>query len=215
MRVLIVGAAPCDRIRSRDLLIRLDAESDMVIAVDAGAEHCEAAGIVPGLIIGDLDSLSEGTELRLKAEGTLVARFPSDKDESDLDLAIVEARARGATMVTMCCVEGGRTDHFLAAIGSLARAADMHPVIVEPDTTVWLVDASNDDLLEVAGVGTRLSVLPIEGAAVVSVDGVRWPLSHERLDPLSSRGISNVVTAAAATVRAHEGVVVVIADERD
>lgn len=214
MRTLIVGAAPCEHTACVTLVSELASDVDVVIAVDGGAELCSAAGVVPQLIIGDLDSLSDVTRIALEARGALVQRFPADKNESDLDLAILEARRRHTDELVMTGVTGGRADHFLAAVGSLVRASDMSPRIEEAHVAIWVVDAARHPSVSLTGRGRRLSIVPVEGDAVITATGVQWPLHAERIAPLSSRGLSNVITGDVASIRSLEGVAVLVADDR-
>ncbi|MFU8778494.1 MAG: hypothetical protein ACNA7M_12625, partial [Roseovarius sp.] len=62
------------------------------------------------------------TKGRLEADGRRrhaaaeVRRHPRDKDVLDLELALDEAAARGATTMIVVGVFGGRLDHELAAL---------------------------------------------------------------------------------------------------
>lgn len=60
-------------------------------------------------------------------------------------------------------------------------------------------------------VGDLVSLLPVGGdAAGVSTNGLRWPLDRETLAIGRSRGLSNVVDAAPASVSLESGVLLVI-----
>jgi thiamine pyrophosphokinase len=49
----------------------------------------------------------------------------------------------------------------------------------------------------------------VVGPAVVSATGTRWTLERAALEPLSSRGVSNVIVADEARITVHQGVVLV------
>src|SRR5438045_9313557 len=70
---------------------------DYVVAADGGAFALERWKLLPHLIVGDMDSLGDAGVVRFARQGIPVAKFPAAKDESDLELAIAQAIAAGAT----------------------------------------------------------------------------------------------------------------------
>lgn len=211
MKMLMVCSAPMDDPSS--VLMRVVATVDMVVAVDGGAAHCLAAGIDPDLVIGDLDSLDARTAQQLRARGVAFRTVSSDKDVSDLDLALEYASQTHAVHVVACGVTGGRLDHTLASIGSIARARV--PVdVVETGHLVWTLSMHHRDTVTVPRPGATFSVFGIGERTVVSIDGARWPLDHAELGSLSAHGLSNLVDGAhGARVTVHQGACVVIAQE--
>ncbi len=61
---------------------------DFLIAADGGARHALELGLVPSVVIGDLDSITDEDRRTLVASGTDIQVFPRDKDETDFELAL-------------------------------------------------------------------------------------------------------------------------------
>ena len=59
-------------------------------------------------------------------------------------------------------------------------------------------------------VGTTISVLAARPATGVTLDGFRWPLHGVSLEPGSTLGVSNVVTASPCRVAAGSGTLLLI-----
>lgn len=209
MNALLVGAAPTPG--ARELLPELAARHDLVIAVDGGGDLCVLAGVVPNALVGDLDSISPGGRASLVAAGSAVLTFPADKDETDLELAFAHASSHGASRVTVTAVSAGRLDHTLAALAVLAQFAELCPSLIEPGYHGWLLAPSGRLTLTVDGTGGLLSLLPWGGAATVSAEGLKWPLDRERLEPVSPRGVSNVLVSDGASITVHSGLLWVVA----
>lgn len=209
MRALLVCAARVDG--SSGLVSKLAPNADLVIAVDGGGLVCLEGGVTPDALIGDLDSSDSETVDRLLALGVPVHRFPAEKDSTDLELAIGEARAQGADEIVVTAATSGRLDHTLAVLAALAAAADLRPRIVEPDLSAWLLARSGRRELTLVGVGTTASLIPWGGIALVSARGVRWPLDHGEIGPESTLGVSNVIISRdGATFSLHQGVALVL-----
>ena len=209
-RVLLVAAAPVEGTCS--LLPSLAADVDLVIAVDGGGRVCLEAGVMPDIVLGDFDSLSPDDLGRLSELGASIMRFPAEKDASDLELALLEARRAGAGSVVVTAAMSGRLDHTLVALGVLSGAADLKPHVVEPDLEAWVLSATGRSALQLAGTGATFSVIPLGGPAVVSVTGAAWELSDHPLEPSASLGLSNRVSAQGqASVSVSSGIAVVIA----
>jgi len=204
---LLVGAAPGGA--NPALIARLAPSADVTIAVDGGAASCLAAGVVPAFVIGDLDSLDAEPLEALRTAGSEVIRFPADKDETDLDLALRYAATLGADNVLVTGVLSDRVDHTLASAGSICRSEFTNVEVWESDLRAW-VARERGPALELAGKGSTISVIAVLEPAVVSVAGVRWCLDHHRIQPASSLGLSNVITKDEASVIAHEGDVLVL-----
>lgn len=206
---LIVGAAPAPGALSwyRAAI----AGAPVVIAADGGLELCRAAGRVPEICIGDFDSVDEASLAAAAAAGARVVRFPAEKDASDLDLAIGLCRQEGLGPVLVTAAFTGRPDHTLAAFGALVRGRDLKARAEEPDW--WASALMAGDAADLAlRSGTRFSLLAIEGTAVVSVSGARYPLRDRPLRPLSSHGISNVAIEARQRVEVADGVVLLVVE---
>jgi len=185
-------------------------DATLVIAADGGARHATPLGLRLHHVIGDFDSLSAGDIDELEAAGVAVTRFPTNKDATDTELALLAALDAGATEITLLCTWGGRSDH---AIGTLALLA--HPrcgaatvAILDEQTRTQLL-RSGAELTLRGAVGRTISITPWGGDATISATGVRWTLDSALLVAGSTRGISNVATAAEAVVTAHNGAVLV------
>jgi thiamine pyrophosphokinase len=214
MRTLVVGAAPVPG--EYAFYNALLAEAHEVIAADAAAEWCVALGRVPDVAVGDFDSAEPGAAERLTALGVDVTCFPTDKDVSDLDLAVATARGRGARSVTLTACAHLRLDHTLAALGTLMGTADLDGELVEPEFAAWPLDADSRRVIHLVGpTGALVSVFSIGGTAEgVTLDGFRFPLDDAVLPPLSSLGLSNALRSSSASVALGHGRLLVMATGR-
>ncbi|MDH4139601.1 MAG: thiamine diphosphokinase [Coriobacteriia bacterium] len=205
---LVVGAAPTRRVDDA-FYRRLMEGASRVVAVDGGAGLCLRCDRTPDIVIGDMDSIQTEVLERLESEGVPLRRFPKDKDITDLDLALAEVARTSLTQVVLTACLGARVEHTLATLGSMARHADLSPVAREPDQTCWVLASSGRDSIALPAPGTTFSVMALQARALVSLNGVRYPLTQYLMDPLSSLGISNVVTEEHATAQVDMGVLLV------
>ena len=74
-----------------DLAAGLLRPNDFIISADGGLHHIRHLGLVPHLLIGDLDSISPQDEQWLREQQVEVRQFPVDKDFTDLELALQAA----------------------------------------------------------------------------------------------------------------------------
>lgn len=110
MRAALVGAAYVNA-------AHLQAECiDCVIAVDGGYAALARIGMRPDIAVGDFDSLGFTPDCPTRT-------FPVEKDASDMELALREARARGADEVLVYGGFSARLDHTLANLQMLLGAA--------------------------------------------------------------------------------------------
>jgi thiamine pyrophosphokinase len=189
------------------------ADADLVVAADGGARWLDAIGVMPGVLVGDLDSLDPQLVDRLERAGVRVERHPAAKDASDAELALHRAHESGAQEILMLGGLGGdRLDHEIANLLLLAdpRMGNRDLRLIRGGTTVRVAHAGHGLRLN-GRVGDLVSLLPIGGDAEgVRTEGLRFPLNGERLVLGPSRGLSNVVVAQPASVSLERGVLLVV-----
>lgn len=187
--------------------------SALLIAADGGAHVAAAYQLTPHVVIGDMDSVTPEVLAALEAGGAQIIRYPIEKNETDLELALLLAAERGATSVRVIGALGDRLDQTLANVYLLALPAlATHDVrIVAGAQEAWLYDASNGACTIHGAVGDTLSLLPLGGGVSgVTTEGLYYPLRDEDLRFGPARGVSNVLTHPHATVTARSGVLLIV-----
>lgn len=181
-----------------------------VVAADGGAQHARSLGLPVDVVVGDLDSVEQETLDALGCD-TVVHRYPTDKDATDLQLALdLVAEHDGVESVIVVGGTGGRFDHLLGNAAVLAG-----PAYAGLDV-VWLagqarVTVVHDHARIHGDPGDIVSLIPVGGPADgVTTAGLRWVLSRERLEVGSGRGISNEMTVAVAEVSVEAGSLLVV-----
>lgn len=183
---------------------------DALIAADGGARHCMALALSPAVVIGDFDSLSEAELAALQSNGAEIIRHPSNKDETDLELALLHAKQIGATEVVVLAALGARWDQTLANILLLThpKLSSMHIELVEGRQRIYAIKAQG---VIRAQPGDIVSLIPVGGdASGVITDGLKFPLNNETLYFGTTRGISNVLLNSQARVEVKHGVLLCV-----
>jgi len=183
-------------------------EKDFVVAADGGALALERWKFMPHLVVGDMDSLGDPGVERFERKGIPVKKFPATKDESDLELAVAQAIAAGATEIVLLGALGGeRLDHETANLLLLADP-DYDGVRIEARRGALRVRAvGGKGSLALAGpVEALVTLIPVNGDAEgVTTEGLRYPLRDETLRFGRARGLSNEVDSLPATVTVRKG----------
>ena len=196
-----------------------DAGLDLVVAADGGARHAAALGVRLDLWVGDGDSLGEEGLAALASAGVPIERSRPDKDETDVELAVGAAIARGATSLVIIGALGGeRIDHALANVALLAGAEliGRPTILLDERSRISLIRAPGEDgspaRADLDGKpGSIVSLLPFGGDAVgVTTDGLAYPLADATLPLGPARGVSNVIARPGASVTLRRGHLLVV-----
>ncbi len=207
--VLVVADAPGVSLEPWRALL---ATSPLVVAADGGARLALAAGRLPDLVVGDDDSLAEDGWYRAAGPAAAAPPFERhavDKDETDLELALLRAAtlAPAGAAIWILGAWGGRMDHSLANLCLLAHPglAGREVCLVDGAQRAWLLQGPGE--LRVAGrAGDGLSLLPLgDGVRVARTEGLAWSLCDAALPFGPARGVSNRLTAASALIALSTG----------
>jgi thiamine pyrophosphokinase len=193
--------------------------ADLMVAADGGGRFLAAAGLVPHMLVGDFDSLDEAAVDEARRRGARLVRHPVHKDKTDGELAVDEALRAGAGEVVLAGALGA-LDHVLGHLALLGRveSGGTPARLVSPSSTVRVLVAPAGVRLD-AGPGTRVSLAPLAGDAVVTLAGMDYPLTRGLLPGDACLGLGNAVSAAAtgatrapvrAAIEVHAGRVAVL-----
>ncbi len=188
-----------------------------VVAADGGVDRAHTLGLRVDVAIGDFDSVTPEGLAEAEADGARIVRHATEKDATDLELALDVALELAPRRLVVVGSDGGRLDHLLAGLLLLGldRYATLEIDAVLGGARAHVVRGRR----ELAGTpGELISLLALHGPATkVATTGLAYPLRGERLLPGSSRGVSNVFAEAEATVSVGRGVVLAVrpAPERE
>lgn len=188
-RCVIVLAGPMADAQAVRPLVRPD---DFVICADGGLDRARSLGLVPRLLVGDLDSLA-GTP----PEGLPLLRYRPEKDETDTELAIDWALDKGYRDFLLLGGLGGRLDHTVANFSALLH-------LCRSGAAGFFADGGSEARMLLAGSlrlprrdGWYVSIFPFEGAAEgVTERGLKYSLTDARLSGDRALGVSNEFTDA-------------------
>lgn len=186
------------------------ARADLIIAADGGAAHCLALGLLPDVLIGDLDSLSPNLRSELKAQRVRFLTHPIQKDQTDFELAVLQANQAGADEVTVLAGLGRRWDHSLANLLMAAQPqfTQLQITFLQGQQRLHILRGANK---LAARAGERVSLLPLASDATgVSTRGLAYPLQGETLLLGSSRGVSNVAETDVPEVSIEQGILLCV-----
>jgi thiamine pyrophosphokinase len=201
---------------SAGLLRSVAWRADLVVAADGGARYALEAGVVPDLIVGDMDSLGEDLTLEAEMFGASLERYPARKDKMDGQLAVLAARVRGATAADLLCAFGGRLG-ALFAVPHILLAAErigLRSTVVADRVRMFVVEAGSRTVE--GDPRDSVSIFPLSGiATAVTLEGMEYPLDNASLEPGDTLGFHNELIGRKATVSVGRGAVLVVHETED
>ncbi len=164
------------------------ANVDYLIAVDGGMNHLDAIGLIPDVLVGDLDSyhLSDGLSANLE-----IIKLETEKDLSDLEFAIRLAVQRGATELRLFNAIGDRLDHTFTNFNVLMQAKQLGVAAEWRAPQQRLIVAQHSQTLTAAN-GQTFSILPLTDLSGVTISGAKYNLKNQTVTRYSSRCLSNI-----------------------
>jgi thiamine pyrophosphokinase len=190
---------------------RIDESSpEAIICADSGALPIHALGLIPQMIVGDMDSLPPDLLQALADKGAVVRRYPPAKDETDTELAFEAAMELHPEEIWVFGALGNRLDHTLANLALLLKgeARRVRVKLVDEWCEVFLVTG----MATLEGeAGQTVSFLPFLGDATsVTLSGFEYPLDKKTMFMETPFGISNRLTGKKATISMASGRLIAI-----
>ncbi len=189
---------------------RVDA-SYRVIAADGGARIAGYFGLRIDELVGDMDSLTPEEVAMFARSGVHIHRFPPEKNQTDLELALHQAAGDGCQWIRIIGGLGGRFDQMMANVYLMAlpelAACDLEMVADKQSLRVLhpgqhSISGAPDD---------TISLIPLKSDVTgIVTDGLQYALDHETLYFGPARGVSNVMQTAQASVSLASGLLLLV-----
>lgn len=200
--IVVIGGLPILRSIAKQL-----PRYDFVIAADSGLHAAIDLGLRVSVVVGDMDSVDPAVLAAAEATGSHIERVPHDKENTDTELALLAAVARGARRIFVLTGGGGRLDHQLGVLATMQHPAlrDCEVQALWDTARLHLVRGPGSLTIE-GSVGSVAGLATGGGeASGISTSGLRWALDDESLSAHSTRGISNQMTESHATISVSSG----------
>jgi thiamine pyrophosphokinase len=168
-------------------------EDDYVIGVDRAAYWLIQNGRIPNVAIGDFDSVTPNELNIIQQAVKNVLRFPAEKNETDMELAVQFAVKQKPSEVLILGGIGSRMDHTLATMQLLNQllAAKIPHGLVNETNRIQLIGKGRLDFKKNSY--RYFSVLPYTNKITLSLSGFRYNLPKTMLTRGTTHGVSNEI----------------------
>ncbi len=174
----------------------IDTEGAFVVCCDGALRWAEGKVRID-VKAGDFDSLGyipEGADV-----------YPSEKNNTDGEIALEMLLKRGCGVIDIYGGGGGREDHLFGNL-QLLYAAHRNGAKAAMHTRYTDISCDAGEIVWSGKAGKTLSLAPVgERAHIVYSEGLQYPLRDLTLTAGSCRGVSNVIRSDAARIFCDEG----------
>ncbi len=178
---------------------------DLVIAADGGLCYLEKQGISADLVIGDFDSL------KTVPKHPHVITLEAEKDDTDMLAALREGVKAGYESFHIYCGTGGRIDHTLANLQTLAWLSEngMRGLLFDRDNVMTAITNGRLGFEKIAD--GYLSVFSHTSRAEgVTLRGLKYELTDAVLTNTFPLGTSNEFINRESSISVKEGTLLVV-----
>jgi len=180
-----------------------------VIAADGAANRLASMGIIPGYIIGDMDSFDPGAHPGLAEQATII-RNP-DQETNDFEKILMFAEDKGYHRILIFGFHGGELEHSLNNWSVFIRHSGQLNLCIY-DKGRYGFSACRSFRMATRP-GEIVSLIP-QPEARLTTDGLRWALKGETLKLGMREGARNRAVTSSVTITFHSGELIVFIDSR-
>lgn len=190
-----------------------DKQVNTIIAVDGGANIMRRLELLPDLIIGDLDSLTDINKKFFIEKDINILKYPVEKDQTDSEIAVDYCSEHKFDKLYITGALGGRIDQQLANLNLLEYIYELNleAEIISNNINISLI---NKYKKFTAKKGYRLSLIPqSQNIHNLTIKGCKYNLKDQDINRSQSRGISNLIEEDWAEIKFESGLLIYILEK--
>ncbi|WP_078380938.1 thiamine diphosphokinase [Sutcliffiella halmapala] len=209
MIIHIVAGGPRNQLPD---LKKTNNENIIWVGVDRGVHYLLEENIKPVKAFGDFDSVTETELSHMRKELKEIEIFPSEKDETDTEIAVNWALSKKPDKIKLFGVTGGRLDHFFGNVQLLIKGLQQGTLISIHDkqNVLFLVNKSKHSIVR-SSVLPYISFIPITpNVTALTLEGFKYPLKNRNIQWGDTLCISNELDNEIGTFSFKDGILMVI-----
>ncbi len=164
-------------------------KEDVIISVDAAITKLEKINVIPHIMVGDFDTLSDEERLKKYTDLSVeIVKHDPVKDFSDSELAVDRAVNDGIKNIAVFGALGKRFDHAFANILILQKYKKLGANITIYDRYNKIYVKSNHFTLEREKLwGKYISFFSLEGQNFMEkLEGAKYPIENRIIDNIAT-----------------------------
>lgn len=187
-------------------------EVDVWIGADRGAYVLIEQGIKLDYAVGDFDSIEDFEDKEIQANAMHYLKYPIEKDQTDLEIALLKAFKLKPEKILLFGVTGGRLDHELINIQLLYTIVKqgIKGIIVDRQNMLELTTPNKYDVYKDDHYPNISFVPYTKQVKGLSLEGFYYPLENETIQLGSTLCISNKLLSNKGTFFYEEGILLLI-----
>ncbi len=188
-----------------EYVIEKPEKGDLVIAADAGYLTAKKMGVTPDILLGDFDTLG----VENIPEGIECLRVPTEKNDTDTQLAVQVAAERGVWEIVIVGGLSGRVDHTLSILAILEdlwerKAGRIYATLTDGKNRVRFIRSSGT-ILPRSQYRFFSLIAADETVKGITLEGCKYPLKNGRISRRNQWAVSNEITGNCAIVEISRG----------
>ncbi|MGM0501500.1 MAG: thiamine diphosphokinase [Bacillota bacterium] len=184
--------------------------ADDLFCADGGAKYTYQLDLIPQLIVGDLDSISDKVTEFYKDNNVEFEKYPVEKDKSDTEILLESLLAKEYDEIILFAALGKRFDHTLANLYLLEKVFNQKTTvkIITPEIKIEVI---KDKKMIKEQQGEIISLFSLSDKVEgINLTGFKYELENGTLERGSSLGLSNIIKEQRAEIKIKSGTLLVI-----
>jgi thiamine pyrophosphokinase len=185
--------------------------ANFIICADGGYEIALSHNIIPNIVIGDCDSGAMSRALKSDANITEFIHFAQEKDVSDTFLCVEHAIKLGFEIIEIIGGIGGRVDHTISNIQTMAKFSSASKKITMRDESNFISVVTDSSITIKKEETFSISLFSFSDVCNgIKTTGLYYPLENATLRNSYPLGLSNEFSGDEATIEVKQGQLLVI-----
>ncbi len=179
-----------------------------IICADGGANSAKKIGIIPNLIIGDLDSISLSTLNYFKNKSTIIQI--KRQNDTDVEKCLKFAIKKGFKEAILLGVTGDRLDHTICNLGIVIKFFNRIKILLAAESS--FLTPINKMTTFKSKIGETISIYGFDKRTKITSNGLKYKLHNTMLPFGIKESTSNVSVSNTVELNVKGGIVFIIRD---
>lgn len=179
-----------------------------IVCADGGANSAKKINLIPDIIVGDLDSISESTQKYFK-DKCLIIKI-SRQNDTDVEKALKYLIKKKFSEVILLGGTGDRLDHSFCNIGIVIKFYNKIKISLLHKNS--LLRAYSGEINLTVNKGETISLYGIEEKTKIISSGLRYPLKNIALPFGKKESTSNEAVSQNVKLKINNGIILIIRD---